>query len=76
MESGTMLILSRKLSETIIIGDNIRITIVSISGNQVRLGIDAPDTVKVMREELLLRDEPRTRNFSASRPSFAVANTH
>jgi carbon storage regulator len=50
-----MLVLSRKLNETIIIGSNIRIKVVGISGGQVRIGIEAPDEIKVMREELLFR---------------------
>jgi carbon storage regulator len=55
MESGTMLVLSRRLNETIVIGDNIRVTLVGIGGHQVRLGIEAPGDIKVVREELLLR---------------------
>ena len=47
-----MLVLSRKLNETIVIDGNIRITVVGIRGNQVRLGIDAPDSVGILREEL------------------------
>jgi carbon storage regulator len=76
MESGTMLVLSRKLNETITIGENIRITVVGNSGCQVRLGIEAPDDVKVLREELLFRDQPRTRNPVARRSTLAVTNTH
>jgi carbon storage regulator len=57
MESGTMLVLSRKLNETIVIGDNIRVTLVGIGGHQVRLGIEAPGEIRVMREELLLREK-------------------
>jgi len=53
MESGTMLVLSRKLNESIIIGDQIGITVVGLRGNVVRLGIEAPDDVAIMREELL-----------------------
>jgi len=47
-----MLVLSRKLNETIIIDGNIRITVVGLRGNQVRLGIVAPDSVGIFREEL------------------------
>lgn len=47
-----MLVLSRKVNEQIIIGDNIRVTIVSIRGNQVRLGFEAPSDVLIFREEL------------------------
>ena len=47
-----MLVLSRKLSESIIVDGNIRITIVGIRGNHVRVGIEAPDSVPIIREEL------------------------
>jgi carbon storage regulator len=57
-----MLVLSRKLNETIIIGDDIRIKVVGISGSQVRIGIEAPGDVKVMREELLTRHMEPTEN--------------
>ncbi len=48
-----MLILSRKIHERLLIDDDIRISVLSIRGNQVRLGIEAPDRVKVIREELI-----------------------
>lgn len=47
-----MLVLSRKLSEKIIIGDNIVVTVVKIDRNQIRLGIEAPQDVPVYREEI------------------------
>ncbi len=47
-----MLVLSRKRDESIVIDGNIRITVVSIHGNQVRLGIEAPNSVSILREEL------------------------
>jgi carbon storage regulator len=47
-----MLVLSRKPNQQILIGDDIRVTVVGIRGNQVRLGIEAPDAVKIYREEL------------------------
>ena len=50
-----MLVLSRKAGEACIIGDNISITVLRVSGNQVRLGISAPDDVRVYREEILDR---------------------
>ena len=49
-----MLVLSRKLNETIVIDGGIRIAVVGIRGNQVRLGIEAPDQVGIYREELCL----------------------
>ena len=47
-----MLILSRKVDERIILGDDIKISIIEIRGDQVRIGIDAPKKVKVFREEV------------------------
>ena len=47
-----MLVLSRKLNETIVIDGGIRITVAGIRGNQVRLGIEAPRSIAVVREEL------------------------
>ena len=48
-----MLVLSRKMNEKIMIGDNITLTIVKIDRNQVRIGIEAPGNVPVYREEIL-----------------------
>ena len=47
-----MLILSRKPNEQIVIGENIVITVVSISGGHVRLGVEAPREVSVLRQEV------------------------
>jgi carbon storage regulator len=47
-----MLVLSRKLGEKIVIGENIRITVVKIDRNQIRIGIEAPGDVPVYREEI------------------------
>ncbi len=47
-----MLVLSRKLGEKIVIGDNIVITVVKIDRNQIRVGIEAPHDVPVYREEI------------------------
>jgi carbon storage regulator len=47
-----MLVLSRQRDQTIVIGDNIRITIVDVRGDKVRIGIDAPRDVAVHREEV------------------------
>lgn len=51
-----MLVLTRKRGESIVSGDSIRITVVSVGEWQVRLGIEAPPDVTVYREELLGRD--------------------
>jgi len=55
-----MLVLSRKRSERIVIGSSILITVVKVDGNQVRLGIEAPDTLPILRAELLSREPRRT----------------
>jgi len=47
-----MLILSRKTNEKIMIGDDISISIIEIRGDQVRIGVDAPKSVKVFRQEV------------------------
>ena len=48
-----MLVISRKAGESLILSDNIKITILSIGGDRIALGIDAPRSVSVVREELL-----------------------
>lgn len=53
-----MLILSRGIDESIVIGDAVRITVLSLKGGQVRIGIDAPDSVKILRGELVDSDRP------------------
>ena len=50
-----MLVLSRKAEESMYIGDNIKITVLDIRGGQVRIGITAPDDVKIHREEVYNR---------------------
>jgi carbon storage regulator len=48
-----MLVLSRKLGEKIVIGDNIVVTVVKIDRNQIRIGIEAPSDIPVYREEIV-----------------------
>ncbi|ABR73432.1 carbon storage regulator [Actinobacillus succinogenes] len=50
-----MLILTRKVGETVLIGDDISITVLNIRGNQVKIGIEAPKDVTVHREEIYER---------------------
>ena len=56
-----MLILTRKLGESITIGDNIRVSVLGIRGRQVRLGIDAPSDVVVHREEIYVKIQEENR---------------
>ncbi len=50
-----MLVLTRNMNQSIIIGDNIVITVLGVRGNQVRFGIDAPKEISVHREEIYNR---------------------
>ena len=56
-----MLILTRKLGESITIGDRIRVSVLGIRGRQVRLGIDAPSDVVVHREEIYVKIQEENR---------------
>jgi len=63
-----MLILSRKINEKVIIGDDITISIIEVRGDQVRIGIDAPKKVKVFRQEVFeaIRDENKAASASVT----------
>ena len=50
-----MLILTRRVGETLMIGDSVTITVLGVKGNQVRLGVNAPKDVSVHREEIYQR---------------------
>ena len=59
-----MLILTRKISEGIVVGDDINIKVLSVKGNQVRIGIDAPRDINIARDELLNKKESNNARFN------------
>jgi len=63
-----MLVLSRKLNQSIMIGDDIELTIVDVKGDQVRLGIAAPREVAILRKEIYER--AKSHNVEASEASL------
>jgi len=71
-----MLVLSRKTQEKICIGDSIVVTILSVKGNSVRVGIEAPRSVRIVRSELepLTEHQPIQGNTEATTKSEAIAS--
>jgi carbon storage regulator len=60
-----MLVLSRKLGQRFQVGEEVRVTIVKIDRNSVRIGIEAPDDVTVYREEIVPQEKPAERTVNA-----------
>jgi carbon storage regulator len=69
-----MLILSRKLNEKIMIGDDISVSIIEIRGDQVKLGVDAPRSVKVYRREVFDAIMDENRAAADSSPTLPEVN--
>lgn len=61
-----MLVLSRKKTQRLKLGDDIIVTVIDVSGEKVRLGIDAPREVTILREELEQRENPKLPEKKAS----------
>lgn len=61
-----MLILTRKVGESVLIGDDISITVLSVRGNQVKLGVQAPKEVSVHREDIYQRIIKQAQDKSSS----------
>ena len=69
-----MLILTRRVGETIVIGDDVIITVLGIKGNQVRIGINAPKDVSVHREEIYQRIQ-QEKNTTPATAAVAAPKT-
>ncbi len=66
-----MLVLARKVGQSIVVNDNIEILVIEVRGDQVRLGIEAPRAIPVHRKELL--EQIRTENIKAAGDSDLAA---
>lgn len=69
-----MLVLTRKKNESIIIGDDIKITVVEVKGDQIKLGITAPKQVTVHREEIYLEIQRENELAARSKTEFEELN--
>ena len=68
-----MLILTRRVGETVMIGNDVTVTVLGVKGNQVRIGVNAPKTVSVHREEIFDRIKgERSEATEGSGPSLAA----
>ena len=74
METHAMLVLTRKKDQTLVINDNIEITVLDIQGDQIRIGIDAPKSVKVFRKELYLEIQAENKNAAQKSAQVSAEN--
>jgi carbon storage regulator len=70
-----MLILTRRVGEAVVIGDEVTVTVLGVKGNQVRIGVDAPKTVSVHREEIFdrIKNEQKDSNPAGKAPEMVAA---
>ena len=68
-----MLILSRRLNETLVIGDNVFLSVLGIKGNQVRIGINAPKDISVHREEIFVKVKAQQEVLNAEASELDVS---
>jgi carbon storage regulator len=72
-----MLILTRRVGETVMIGNDVTVTVLGVKGNQVRVGVNAPRDVAVHREEIferIKREEEGGNGTTSARPAAARTN--
>jgi carbon storage regulator len=69
-----VLVLTRRAGQSIVIGHDITVTVLDVRGDQVRIGINAPRTVDVHREEVFLELQRENRSAASAPPSDALRN--
>lgn len=69
-----MLILTRRVGETVVIGDDVTVTVLGVKGNQVRLGVNAPREVAVHREEIFERIKRERADDGVAVPQVAAGS--
>ena len=69
-----MLVLTRKKDQALIISDNIEITVLDIQGDQIRLGVEAPKSVKIFRKELYLEIQEENKNAARRASQVPAGN--
>lgn len=69
-----MLILTRRVGETVVIGNDVTVTVLGVKGNQVRIGVNAPRNVAVHREEIFERIQSEPENGEAA--NSAAGSSH
>jgi carbon storage regulator len=74
-----VLILTRRVGETVMIGDEVAVTVLRVKGNQVRLGVNAPKSISVQREEIFQRmkrengqSDPSEQTSEAAEPAHTT----
>jgi carbon storage regulator len=69
-----MLILTRRVGEAVVIGEEVTVTVLGVKGNQVRIGVNAPKTVSVHREEIFerIKNEQKDANPASRAPEMAA----
>lgn len=68
-----MLALTRKVGESIVIGDNVEITVISVTGDQIKLGINAPRNVSIHRKEIYLQIQEENKTAASVSKAGAKA---
>ena len=68
-----MLILTRRVGETLMVGDDVTVTVLGVKGNQVRIGVNAPKEVQVHREEIYQRIQNEKNGKTSNTPNIAEA---